>query len=31
VAFGGRLHLGTGSISVLGYEREVSSISRWNG
>ena len=22
---------GTGSISVLGYEREVSSISRWNG
>jgi broad specificity phosphatase PhoE len=31
VALGGRLHLGTGSISVLGYEREVSSISRWNG
>lgn len=31
VAFGGHLHLGTGSISVLGYEREVSSISRWNG
>ena len=30
-SFGGRLHLGTGSISVLGYEREVSSISRWNG
>jgi broad specificity phosphatase PhoE len=31
VALGGRLHLGTGSISVLGYEREVSSISHWNG
>jgi broad specificity phosphatase PhoE len=31
VAFGGRLHLGTGSISVLGYEREVASIQLWNG
>jgi broad specificity phosphatase PhoE len=31
VALGGQLHLGTGSISVLGYEREVSSIIRWNG
>jgi len=31
VALGGRLHLGTGSISVLGYERENSVISRWNG
>jgi broad specificity phosphatase PhoE len=30
-AFGGRLHLGTGSISVLGYEREVASIKLWNG
>jgi broad specificity phosphatase PhoE len=29
-AFGGRLHLGTGSISVLGYEREVASIRLWN-
>ena len=31
VAFGGRLHLGTGSISVLGYEREVACIKLWNG
>jgi probable phosphoglycerate mutase len=31
VSFGGRLYLGTGSISVLGYEREVSSIKLWNG
>ena len=31
VAFGGRLFLGTGSISVLGYEREVASIKLWNG
>jgi broad specificity phosphatase PhoE len=31
VSFGGRLHLGTGSISVLGYEREVASITLWNG
>jgi broad specificity phosphatase PhoE len=30
-AFGGRLHLGTGSISVLGYEREVASVKLWNG
>jgi probable phosphoglycerate mutase len=30
-AFGGRLHLGTGSISVLGYERDVASINLWNG
>jgi broad specificity phosphatase PhoE len=29
-AFGGRLHLGTGSISVLGYERELASIHLWN-
>jgi broad specificity phosphatase PhoE len=29
-AFGGRLHLGTGSISVLGYEREVATIALWN-
>jgi broad specificity phosphatase PhoE len=31
VALGGNLHLGTGSISVLAYEREVAVISRWNG
>jgi broad specificity phosphatase PhoE len=31
VSFGGRLYLGTGSISVLGYEREVPSIKLWNG
>jgi broad specificity phosphatase PhoE len=31
VALGGHLHLGTGSISVLAYEREVRVISRWNG
>ena len=31
VAFGGHLHLGTGAISVLAYEREVPVISRWNG
>ena len=31
VALGGHLHLGTGSISVLAYEREVAVISRWNG
>ena len=31
VALGGRLHLGTGSISVLAYERENAVISRWNG
>ena len=31
VAFGGRLFLGTGSISVLGYEREVACIKLWNG
>jgi broad specificity phosphatase PhoE len=30
VAFGGRLHLGTGSISVLGFEREVQVILTWN-
>jgi broad specificity phosphatase PhoE len=30
-SFGGRLHLGTGSISVLGYEREVACIKLWNG
>ena len=31
VAFGGRLYLGTGSISVLGYERDVACIKLWNG
>jgi probable phosphoglycerate mutase len=31
VSFGGRLHLGTGSVSVLGYEREVACIKLWNG
>ena len=31
VALGGNLHLGTGAISVLAYEREISVISRWNG
>ena len=31
VALGGHLHLGTGAVSVLAYEREVSVISRWNG
>jgi broad specificity phosphatase PhoE len=31
IALGGRLHLGTGSLSVLAYERENSVISRWNG
>jgi broad specificity phosphatase PhoE len=31
VALGGHLHLGTGSVSVLAYEREVAVISRWNG
>jgi broad specificity phosphatase PhoE len=30
VAFGGRLHLGTGSISKLGFEREVQVIRTWN-
>ena len=30
VALGGHLHLGTGSVSVLAYEREVAVISRWN-
>ena len=30
VALGGHLHLGTGSVSVLAYEREVPVISRWN-
>jgi broad specificity phosphatase PhoE len=29
-AFGGRLALDTGSISVLGFEREVRVIRRWN-
>ena len=31
LALGGHLHLGTGSVSVLGYEREIAVISRWNG
>jgi broad specificity phosphatase PhoE len=30
VSFGGRLYLSTGSISVLGFEREVRVIRRWN-
>jgi broad specificity phosphatase PhoE len=30
VDVGGRLHLGTGTVSVLAYEREVAVISRWN-
>jgi probable phosphoglycerate mutase len=31
ISVGGRLALGTGSISVLGWEREVSVLRRWNG
>jgi broad specificity phosphatase PhoE len=31
VAFGGRLYLATGSLSVLGFEREVRVIRSWNG
>jgi broad specificity phosphatase PhoE len=30
VAFGGRLYLATGSLSVLGFEREVRVIRSWN-
>jgi broad specificity phosphatase PhoE len=30
VDVGGRLHLETGTVSVLAYEREVAVISRWN-
>jgi probable phosphoglycerate mutase len=30
VSFGGRLYLSTGAISVLGFEREVRVIRRWN-
>jgi probable phosphoglycerate mutase len=30
-AFGGRLALDTGAVSVLGFEREVRVIRRWNG
>jgi broad specificity phosphatase PhoE len=30
VDLGGRLHLGTGTVSVLAYEREVAVISHWN-
>jgi probable phosphoglycerate mutase len=30
IDLGGRLHLGTGAVSVLAYEREVAVISRWN-
>ena len=30
VPFGGRLHLATGTISVLGYEREVRVIRTWS-
>jgi probable phosphoglycerate mutase len=28
--FGGRLALGTGSVSVLGFERDVRVVTRWN-
>jgi broad specificity phosphatase PhoE len=30
VSFGGRLYLSTGAVSVLGFEREVRVIRRWN-
>jgi probable phosphoglycerate mutase len=30
VAFGGRLYLATGSLSVLGFEREVRVLRSWN-
>jgi probable phosphoglycerate mutase len=30
VAFGGRLFLATGSLSVLGFEREVRVLRSWN-
>jgi probable phosphoglycerate mutase len=30
VSFGGRLYLSTGALSVLGFEREVRVIRRWN-
>ena len=30
VSFGGRLYLETGSISILGFEREVRVLRRWN-
>jgi broad specificity phosphatase PhoE len=30
IDLGGHLHLGTGTVSVLAYEREVSVISHWN-
>ena len=30
VDLGGRLHLGTGTVSVLAYEREVAVIGHWN-
>jgi hypothetical protein len=30
VSFGGRLYLTTGSLSVLGFEREVRVIRLWN-
>ncbi len=29
-AFGGRLHLSTGSLSVVGFEREVRVVRSWN-
>jgi len=29
-AFGGHLHLGTAAICVLGWERDVRVIERWN-
>jgi probable phosphoglycerate mutase len=30
VAFGGRLALGAGAVSVLGFERETEVLARWN-
>jgi hypothetical protein len=30
VTFGGRLFLSTGSLSVLGFEREVRVLRSWN-
>ncbi len=31
IELGGQLRLGTGSVSVLGWEREVRALSVWNG
>jgi probable phosphoglycerate mutase len=30
IDLGGKLHLGTGTVSVLAYEREIAVISHWN-